>query len=64
MPWLLDTNVWIHLWKDDFPTIRARIAATDEDDLYTCSIVKAELLYGACRYLKPDRRRTLIQETF
>ncbi|MBC8116248.1 MAG: type II toxin-antitoxin system VapC family toxin [Candidatus Saccharimonas sp.] len=63
MSWLLDTNVWIHLWKDDSPAIRSRIAATDEDDLRVCSIVKAELLYGALRYLVPARRRTLIEAT-
>ena len=63
MPWLLDTNVWIRYMKDDSPPIRARIASTDEDDLRVCSIVKAELLHGALRYLVPSRRRTLIDET-
>jgi tRNA(fMet)-specific endonuclease VapC len=46
MPWLLDTNAWIHYLKDPASPIRIRLANVQPTDILTCSIVRAELLYG------------------
>ena len=63
MPWLLDTNVWIHYLKGRNATLGTRIDQTDETDLRVCSVVKAELLHGALRYAKPNDRTDRVRET-
>ena len=52
---LLDTNVCIRYLNGRSPSIRERLAATNVKDIYTCSIVKAELFYGAMRSNNPQR---------
>ena len=44
---LLDTNVCIHVLNDSSPPVVARFAAESPATIRLCSIVKAELLYGA-----------------
>ena len=51
---LLDTNMWIYLLKGQPPTLVARLGTIDPDSIAFCSIVKAELLYGAYRYGNPE----------
>jgi tRNA(fMet)-specific endonuclease VapC len=45
--YLLDTNVCIHLLNGSSSVIEARFAEESPATVRTCSIVKAELLYGA-----------------
>lgn len=62
MAWLLDTNVWIMVLKDDQSRIGERLAAVDTIEICVCSVVKAELIHGAMGYGNPSRRRNVINE--
>ena len=62
MAWLLDTNVWIMLLKNDMGRIGERLAAADTDDICVCSVVKAELIHGAMGYGNPPRRMDVVDE--
>lgn len=44
---LLDTNVCIHLLNNAAPNVEQRFREHTPDQIALCSIVKAELLYGA-----------------
>jgi tRNA(fMet)-specific endonuclease VapC len=48
--YLLDTNVWVNYLRRgaDSPIV-ARFQALDSSDVYSCSVVRAELIYGAFR---------------
>jgi tRNA(fMet)-specific endonuclease VapC len=47
--YLLDTNACIRLLNGTSPALVARMAGSDPAQIALCSIVKAELLYGARR---------------
>lgn len=47
MIYLLDTNVCIHLLNHRHSSIERHFRACLPTDIFLCSIVKAELLYGA-----------------
>ncbi len=49
MAFLLDTNVWAQLLRGKDPALAARIAGLSPSLIFVCSIVKAELFYGACK---------------
>ena len=53
--YLLDTNVCIRYLNGRSPAIRNKLQATNARDIYVCSIVKAELFYGAMRSNNPQR---------
>lgn len=55
MSWLLDTNACIDYLKRGTPAIQERLRATKPGDVYLCSIVKSELLYGAYKSQNPER---------
>jgi tRNA(fMet)-specific endonuclease VapC len=55
MLYLLDTNVCIMYINGRSERIRDRILATPTDEMAVCSIVKAELFYGARRSNNPTR---------
>ncbi len=46
---LLDTNVCIHLLNEKHPAILQHLRRHSVTDIALCSVVKAELLYGARR---------------
>ena len=46
MPYLLDTNAWIHYLKHANSPVQARLRKTPVQDVAVCSIVWAELLHG------------------
>jgi tRNA(fMet)-specific endonuclease VapC len=52
---LLDTNVCIAFLNDEKSKIASKLARLTPDDVKLCSVVKAELLYGA-------RHSTRVQE--
>ena len=60
---LLDKNVWINYLKAPTPTLLARMAAQRIDDRFSCSIVLAELLFGAEKYGNRARRIELVNTT-
>jgi tRNA(fMet)-specific endonuclease VapC len=49
MAYLLDTNTCIEYLRQRNAAVIARLAATPTADLRVCSVVKAELYYGAHR---------------
>jgi len=63
MPWLLDSNAWIHYLKNSGSPIAPRLRQHAPSQILTCAIVKAELLHGALKYGNPDRRLAIVRET-
>ena len=55
MSWLLDTNACIRYLNGRAPHLRQRIDETGPESIVVCSIVKAELHYGALRSRDPER---------
>jgi len=63
MPWLLDSNAWIHYLKNPQSAVRTRLAEKSPDHVQSCSVVRAELLHGARKYGDPHRRTALVEKT-
>ncbi len=63
MPWLLDSNVWIHYLKNTSSPITDRLRHSAPSDILTCAIVRAELLLGALKYGNPEKRWAIVVET-
>ncbi|AFY93750.1 type II toxin-antitoxin system tRNA(fMet)-specific endonuclease VapC [Chamaesiphon minutus] len=57
MRYLLDTNVCVMYLNGRSDSVRSRILSTPSQDLAVCSVVKAELFYGAMR--SNNQARTL-----
>jgi tRNA(fMet)-specific endonuclease VapC len=55
MHYLLDTNVCAMYLNGRSASVRDRILSTPSDEMAVCSVVKAELFYGAMRSNNPDR---------
>ncbi|WP_404784766.1 type II toxin-antitoxin system VapC family toxin [Altericista sp. CCNU0014] len=55
MLYLLDTNVCVMYINGHSERIRDRVLATPTDEMAVCSVVKAELFYGAMRSKNPTR---------
>lgn len=54
MTFLLDTNTCIRYLNGRSENIRQRLRATQRQDIVLCSVVKAELFYGAMKSAKPE----------
>jgi tRNA(fMet)-specific endonuclease VapC len=54
MKYYLDTNICIYFLKGMNENIRKRLLEKHPDDIKICSIVKAELLYGAEKSIKKE----------
>ena len=63
MRYLLDTNSWIHYLKHANSQIRTRLQALQPTSVTSCSVVRAELLYGAEKYGNRDRRVATVLQT-
>jgi tRNA(fMet)-specific endonuclease VapC len=55
MRYLLDTNVCVVYLNGRSASVRDRLLATPAEEIAVCSVVKAELFYGACRSNNPKR---------
>lgn len=67
MRYLLDTNVCARYLNGESVAIRRRFQAVDLEEIAVCSVVKAELFYGAMRSNNPDatwRRMQQFLEVF
>jgi len=53
--YLLDTNVCIRYLNGQSPGVRKQLESVEPDDLALCSVVKAELFYGALKSARPER---------
>ncbi len=63
MKYLLDTNTCIRYINGRSPEVRKRLDTVSSRDVVVCSVVKAELFYGAMRSV--NQRKTLAaQEQF
>lgn len=54
MRYLLDTNVCVMYLNGESMTVRRQLQAMDLEEVAVCSVVKAELFYGAMRSVNPD----------
>ena len=64
MIYLLDTNACIQLWQRKNLTIRRYFAKYSPEEIALCSVVKAELLFGALRSEQIDNNLQLLQKLF
>jgi tRNA(fMet)-specific endonuclease VapC len=55
MKYLLDTNACIRFLNTPDSSIARRMAGLQPEDIALCSVVKAELLFGAFRSANPTR---------
>jgi tRNA(fMet)-specific endonuclease VapC len=55
MNWLLDTNACIRYLNGRSPALKAKLEAVPATQLCVCSVVKAELYFGAARSRDPDK---------
>ncbi|MGB3495625.1 MAG: type II toxin-antitoxin system VapC family toxin [Elainellaceae cyanobacterium] len=55
MRYLLDTNVCVVYLNGRSSSVRDRLLATPVEEIAVCSVVKAELFYGACRSNNPTQ---------
>ncbi len=55
MIYLLDTNVCIGYLNGRSPSVREQLHKRQPTDIVVCSVVKAELFYGAGRSQDPER---------
>jgi tRNA(fMet)-specific endonuclease VapC len=60
MTWMLDTNACIQYLNGRSPKLRATLSAIDPNELCVCSVVKAELFFGAA--LSKDPTGTLANQ--
>lgn len=64
MIYLLDTNVCIHLLNEKHPVILQHLKQHSPADIAICSVVKAELLYGAWRSQRVEANLQLLKAFF
>jgi tRNA(fMet)-specific endonuclease VapC len=63
VPYLVDTNTWIHYLKNPASPVRTRLETFSPNDVVSCSVVRAELLHGAEKYGNRDRRVATVVQT-
>jgi tRNA(fMet)-specific endonuclease VapC len=61
---LLDTNACIQLWQRKNLNVRRHFAQYSPADIALCSVVKAELLFGALRSEQKENNLQLLQKLF
>lgn len=64
MIYLLDTNTCIHFLNGTSEPIRHRVESLAARDIALCSVVKAELLYGAIKSARAERNLERLQPFF
>ena len=55
MTYLLDTNTCIRYLNGRSPQVRSNLESLSPEEVALCSVVKAELSYGAARARHPER---------
>jgi len=60
--YLLDTSPCIEILRDRSSQTRQRLEKHDPTDIYLCSIVVAELLYGARKSVQVAKNLALVKE--
>ena len=57
MTYLLDTNTCIRYINGSSPKVRAKLPTIPPHEIIVCSVVRAELWYGAAKSQTPDITR-------
>jgi len=61
MTYLLDTNTCIKYLNGKSENVRQRLEALQPQDIVLCSVVKAELFYGAMKSATPQKNQAKLQ---
>ncbi len=61
MPYLLDANTCIQHLRGRSATITRKLAALQATEIQLCSVVRAELIYGALRSTDPVHNQALVE---
>lgn len=64
MIFLPDTNVWIHFLNPGENLVKARFLSVDPASIRICSVVKAELYYGAMKSNRTAENLLLLEDLF
>lgn len=64
MSWLLDTNVCVAFLNGSDAGVRDRLLTLPPSEVFLCSVVKAELLYGARKSARVDDSLARVAEFF
>jgi tRNA(fMet)-specific endonuclease VapC len=64
MIYLLDTNAWISYLNFPASPIRKHLSERSPQEIATCSIVKAEFVFGAYRSARCDANLSLLKTLF
>jgi tRNA(fMet)-specific endonuclease VapC len=64
MTYLPDTNAWIGFLNAEGSKIQKRLKEADSSDIRLCSVVKAELYFGAERSSRSEENLKLLNELF
>ena len=64
MTFLLDTNTCIKYLNGTSEKVRSKLETRQPQDIVLCSVVKAELLYGAYKSGKPGQNLDKVQRFF
>lgn len=64
MSYLLDTNTCIRYLNGTSDNIRNKFELYHSTDLYLCSVVKAELLFGAYKSGNPEKNLNKVNQFF
>ncbi len=60
--YLIDTNVCVASLRGKNPALRAKLESIADDEIFLCSIVKSELLFGAIRSQNPKKNLKKLNE--
>ncbi len=63
MKYLLDSNTCIRFLKQRLQVAVDRLTETPDEDIFVCSVVKAEMFYGSQKSLRRERNLA-VQRTF
>jgi tRNA(fMet)-specific endonuclease VapC len=63
MKYLLDSNTCIRFLNQRSQALIDRLTETPDEEIYVCSVVKAEMFYGSERSTRRERNLT-VQRTF
>jgi len=64
MKFLLDSNAWIKILNPQPSAVKQRLALLHPSDVATCSVVKAELYFGAYKSAQKINNLALLEKLF
>lgn len=64
MIYLPDTNAWIRFLNPGETPVKERFLASDATRIWLCSVVKAELYFGAMKSVRKEENLALLEALF